>query len=226
MQKKNEHIAILSYYTESPTRNRRRGEILRQAAHLFNRISYETLTMKEIAEALEIERRTLYSYYNQKIDLIIDSYLYLTETVADTKNNQGTTASTDSNCSTREQLEKRLQLYSSQLMRMYQKYPFLRDYDAFIRTIDQSGSGMARFIEVRRNIENTHHSLYDCITEAQKSTGILQSHTESTRQSRAVEQGLRAFLIRTIERRDYADHYSLENVDQLIHILSKGLTSL
>lgn len=59
-------------YNESRTKHKQRNEILAAAYALFLEQGIETVSMRDIATACGIQRRSLYNYYSQKEDIAFD----------------------------------------------------------------------------------------------------------------------------------------------------------
>ncbi len=65
-------MEIKANYNESRFKTKQRNFILSTAYRLFVERGIENVTMQEIAQACEIERRSLYNYYNDKDQLAFD----------------------------------------------------------------------------------------------------------------------------------------------------------
>ncbi len=65
-------MEIKANYNESRFKTKQRNFILQTAYHLFVERGIENVTMLEIAQACDIERRSLYNYYNDKDQLAFD----------------------------------------------------------------------------------------------------------------------------------------------------------
>lgn len=62
---------------------RRKNEIIEAARQLFTEKGVEEVTMDEIAQRAEFTRRTLYSYFQSKLDLIVEVVLKAFSTASD-----------------------------------------------------------------------------------------------------------------------------------------------
>ena len=56
-------------------------EILKNAAYLFLQYGYKSVTMDDLAEHMGISKKTIYTYFNDKISLIRSSVWYIFEEV-------------------------------------------------------------------------------------------------------------------------------------------------
>ena len=56
-------------------------EIVKNAAYLFLQYGYKSVTMDDLAEHMGISKKTIYTYFNDKISLIRSSVWYIFEEV-------------------------------------------------------------------------------------------------------------------------------------------------
>lgn len=64
--------SILDYYSDSKTKRRTRCNILDTAEKLMSEKGINQVAMKDISEAANIDRKTLYRYYDSKEDIVVD----------------------------------------------------------------------------------------------------------------------------------------------------------
>lgn len=217
---------IVLYYDESNTRRLRRFEILARSAQCFSARGWEAPTMSEIAQLLGMERRTLYSYYNNKMDLVVDSFLQAAEFF-----------SSENPAKMRENLEKTRQLplkerlsailrsNAANLLAAHPGNQLVLSYDEFIMHLAPDSPTFKRFLLIRRKVA-THISILSGIISEGEARGEIGCATATPEELAVImEQAFRAYVLKIAQRRHYTDHYRVENLDVYIPILVHGLLS-
>lgn len=216
--------SILSYYDESRTRRLKRRQILEVGALLEYKGEMAAITMSEFADRVGLERRTLYTYYRNKADLVVDSYLHLIEDVA----TEGYKELLDRRVSqksvlTPENLSKALLDYSEMVYKLYGDFPDSRSYETILAPVPKDSETSRRFFLVRKmiasKIDFVSLVLGDYTSEEGKKRGLHQEL------GLVVEQGLRTYVIQIARREGLASHYRKENFSTYAAIIARGVLS-
>lgn len=207
---------ILAWYDESRVRRRRREEILVRAGTLFSNTEHETLTMRDIAKALELERRTLYGYYNNKLDLLVDAHLHMSERlIAQNPFVVGDDSPT--------QLEATLIGYTRYLFGVLREWRFVMEYETFLRHAEPGSTTLSRFLDIRSQIASERNTFRDMIAAGAGMSLFDLSGDSPEETALVIEQSLRAYVMRVHSRLGVAPHYSERNVERLVSLLVAGL---
>ena len=220
---------IVAEYGESRVRSRRRAQILRRAADLFCQRNHETLTMRDIATALGMERRTLYGYYNNKLDLLVDANLFLAEMVSHDLPFTGEMVSKEmvsdsrGEPAVRARLRATLHAYSQYLFSVLRERRFLMEYESFLRHAPPASETLARFLRIRSRIARQADFIEPLIEEAVSSGEMVLGDHDAHTLSLVVEQSLRAYVLRISDRERFAPHYRSEHVGIFVDTMVNGL---
>jgi len=198
--------------------------ILERVSDMFMQTGYEEKTMKEIAEELSIERRTLYSYYPGKLDLVIDAFLYSVERFTqEFWSYRDRTLQQVENLDIRNKLRILLEKHAEFLIQQHSNGGQLMEYDSFMRGVDRESENFKRFIRVRELISHRLELLNQTIREGMQEGNIHTNLGDPDSLALTMEQSLRAYVIKTNSRRGYTDHYTMENVSLFIQIMVQGV---
>jgi AcrR family transcriptional regulator len=216
--------SILSFYEESRTRRLKRRLILEVGASLEYRGEMAAITMSDFADRVGLERRTLYTYYRNKADLVVDSYLHVIEDVT-TEGYDEMLARWDSSKSvlTPENLAKALLDYSEMVYRLYGDFPDSRSYETILAPVPKDSETSKRFFHVRKMIAARTDFVSLILKDYTSEEGIAKGlHREL---GLIVEQGLRAYVVQVSLREGLASHYRKENFVTYVAILARGVLS-
>lgn len=217
-------LLIIQYYDESSIRRKRRRDLLEKVVSFFNTQGYENITMAELAERLSLNRRTLYSYYNNKSELVIDSYLFAVEILAQEHARRWRELSASiAGLSAREKFRRFLEHYGQILLESYQSGQFDLNYDAFIGPMDKGDPAYIRFFSVREQFSAKEPFLREIISDGIDSGELTPPEVSLDDYVMIIEQAFRSYMLRISKRKNYTRHYQSKNAGVFIDIMIDGM---
>ncbi len=214
---------ILNYYRESEKRSKKREQILRKCQKYFSYNSHSDASMTEIAKYLELERRTLYYYYNNKEDLVLDVYLYFSENFCRKDIEGSSKYFDDSDKSYKTKLKEYFKNYVNIYAQEQEKSVSVIDIDNFVYNLEEDSEIFTRYIDIIANIRRDYDRIVKVFEQAVEAGEIDIKYSEARSTYFMVEQVLRTYIIKRWAMRSFNDVYPLENLNKIINILIDGL---
>lgn len=215
---------LLNYYEESRTKQKGREKILKNSSEYFKNIPAEIVTMKELADYLNIERRTLYHYYNNKTDLIVDVSLYNAEKYLEwqDENNKVFLEQYESE-TTRVKLLAYFKHFMKSFISQEDHTKQVSAYDSLINSLEKDSETYKRFVGISNQLRHHSNVALDIIKEGIEA-GMIKTRGNSAEKIYAIiDQSFRAYFFKSLGRMERTDHYSIENVENYLEILVDGL---
>lgn len=215
---------VIDYYDESNIKKKRRGELLDQCNKYFHKVGLTKATMSDIAAYLQIERRTLYAYYNNITDLIVDTHLYRAEldykifdemSLELRKNLEGK--------NTREKLGTFFKFMLNGIVGHSREYPEYLDFEAYFKHLDPEGGTRERFGKITKQLLRPKSHLIEILQEGLQNDEIKELGIEAEQLAVIMNQAFRAYVNKTLVRADQTGRYNLDNLDKFITILMEGI---
>jgi AcrR family transcriptional regulator len=215
---------VVNFYDESNIKKIRRKEILEKCSEYFIESGIENVTMKEIAEYLKVERRTLYAYYNNKLDLFLDTSLYLTELFMSSHQAfEKELYERVKGLKTKEQLTLYFKKYFEEILYSNKRNHFLLNFDSFLRTIDPETDSAFRFGSVSKQMMTEEDILEKIIRDGMGSNQIRAEYRSASQIKTVLDQSFRSYLFKTIRRTPISDRYAVKNLDLFVEIMVQGV---
>lgn len=215
---------IIDYYKGSNIKSKRREDIISDSLKFFNKNGIKHATMTNLAEYLNIERKTLYLYYASIIDLIVDSYLYRTELyIQHTSFSMDNFINSNKALHVKDKLTNYFLLLKDGMMKINEEYPLFFDFDSFMQYVDKNSETYTRFNTVASNFKAWSDYLQTIIEEGAVEGLVDLNGLDSKSLATVMDQSFRAYLTKTITRCSETGRYKIENIDDFIKIIVKGI---
>ncbi len=215
---------ILSYYHESDKRSSTREYILRTCRKYFSNNNQQDACITEIAKYLELERRTLYYYYKNKEDLVLDVYLYFSEKFCekDFQYRQELFSNIEG-LSYKEVLKKYFIRYVDHYASEQEKSASVIDIDQFVYNLEEGTEEYERYMKVISEVRNGYDDIVKIFEEAILAGEFKVKIEDAQITYYMIEQVLRTYIVKRWSMRKFNDVYSIENLNKIIEILIEGL---
>lgn len=217
-------MKLLEYYNESKTRKLGRIKIMDQCCEYFSTTPVEVVTMKELAEYLKIERRTLYHYYKSKSDLLVDIFLYTNERLLEWHN-----------ASHKDLLDKLKKYPVKEKLKRYFKH-YVKEFDqesktiklsvhidTLIKSLDKNSDTYKRYITISNSLREDNNVALNIIKEGIENGEIENHGCEAEDLLAILDQSFRAYYFKTISRKQHTKQYKLKYIDKFIEIMIAGI---
>lgn len=214
---------LLDYYDESPRKRKRRTELyqmLRQILVIDKKYKY---SMSDISKELELERKTLYRYFNSTEDILVDlAYIYVVSgNIVYSNISNEIIAMKDIN--TIEKFKMIVREITDAILITQQVAQFIGYFEDIIFTMDKAMKPKIRYNSLitlyKKNNHYMANILYQMKAEGLIDIDNLEPYIET------IEQSLVAFVSRIILKKEESDRYNLENIEIYSDLIIKGLCS-
>lgn len=215
---------VIDYYDESNIKRKRRGELLEQCNKYFHQVGLTKATMSDIASYLNIERRTLYAYYNNITDLIVDTYLYRTE--VDYEIFQEMSKALSANLKgkdTREKLGTFFTFMMNGIVGHSREFPEYLDFEAYFKHLDPESGTRERFGQITTQLTGQKSQLVDILSEGIQKGVVRDLGMEADQMATVLNQSFRAYVNKTLIRADKTGRYNLDNIQKFVTIIIEGI---
>ncbi len=213
---------LYNFYGESRVKSERRRKILDEILPHVIKTGISSLTISEVADVLDIERRTLYDYYPTKDDLIVDlAYISVNEV-----NDQYMLISETLNLANIDKDSKeRLSIIMIGIAKVINEkyldlFNFTTGFDVYFHHLDHTSSAYERYSEIIIGFKTKHHYLESILTEVCSDYSIDLAVSDVVE---IFEQSFHAYLARTLIKQEKSRRYNIENIVSFIKILVNGL---
>ncbi|MCJ8313927.1 MAG: TetR/AcrR family transcriptional regulator [Saccharospirillaceae bacterium] len=210
------------FKNESRTKRSKRQILLTKAEEIFRTKGIASTSMIDIAKIAEVERRTLYNYYNNKEEMAIDIQIeYL--------RNYGATVEfkIDYNKDFPEQLEQYCDAYVRRFLNNKDYIIFITQFDYYFRHISND-ENLERFHQKMKNRNMTNNPAMEIISLICKQKNINISHDMLKKFFFTLHHCILGVAQRVIFRESVfmeEQNYSSEDILMIIPIIVKGIVA-
>lgn len=214
---------LFDFYDESPTKRARRKSILSEIHPHVLRKGIHNITLKDISAIVNIERRTLYDYYKNKDELIIDlAFITVTELNKQYMIISEMMELTNKELSSEELLKTILESIAKVIYGKYNnEFIFLNEFDLFYHALGAENETFQRYKNLITGFKLKHHYLQSCI-KRMAGEGKIKKHNEDEL-IEVLEQSFRAYLSRIIIKETESKRYKIENISLFLDLIIHGL---
>lgn len=211
---------LIDYYGESPRKNKRRFELLQQLFHHLVECRGFNDNMSQICKAINVERKTVYRYYNSKEDIIseVNYYVHIKRNYELAERIEEIIANENLNS-----IDKFIVIMNVQL-EIYTKY---RDDMAFVEfakristNLDKESETYKRYTYLMNNIEFDHYRKILLTLEADHE---LNDGINADEYSLTINQILYSFISQTYEYEHDFYSYDNANISKAIKLVAKSV---
>ncbi len=215
---------ILNYYDESTKRRNTREYILRCCRKYFSLNNQQDASITDIAKYLKIERRTLYYYYKNKDDLVLDVYLYFSEKFCEDDLTYRSNVFTKNEYSTyKDALKEYFRGYVERYAAEQEKSASIIDIDQFVYNLEDGTRSFERYMSVISEIRNGYSDVVELFEKAILANEFKVKFEDAKLTFYMIEQVLRTYIVKRWSMRKFNDVYSIDNLNRIIEILIDGL---
>lgn len=214
---------LFDFYDESPTKRARRKSILSEIHPHVLKKGIHNITLKDISSIVKIERRTLYDYYKNKDELIIDlAFITVTELNKQYMIISEMMELTNKDLPSEELLKIILDSIAKVIYGKYKnEFIFLNEFDLFYHSLGDENETFQRYKDIITGFKLKHHYLQSCIRRM-ISEGKISKYSENEL-IEVLEQSFRSYLSRIIIKETESKRYQLENISLFLNLIVHGL---
>ncbi len=213
---------LLNYYDEGSIKSKRRKVLLTQIMQYVVFDNNYDATMSDISNAISVERKTLYRYFDSIDDIVVDlAYLLVTY------NNQEYLKMSnfilkDDNVKTLDKLNVILKSVTDLMISFKSEMNFLAYFDDSFNILNDENSAKKRYRSLITGFKTNNHYLRAVIYYLDKEH-ILDKSIQEDDIIEVVEQVVNSFVSRTLKKENESYRFNVANIDILIKILEKGI---
>ncbi len=213
---------LLNYYNEGSIKSKRRKVLLSQIIKYVVFDNNYDATMSDISSAIDVERKTLYRYFDSKDDIIVDlAYLLVTY------NNQEYLKTSnfileDDSIDSYNKLRAILTAVTDLMIMFKSEMNFLAYFDDHFNILDDDNPAKKRYRSLITGFKTKNHYLRAVIYYLDNEN-ILDKSINDEDIIEVVEQVVNSFVSRTLKKENESYRFNIANIDILIKILEKGI---
>ncbi len=212
---------LLVHYDESSRKQARRKFFYDRLLEIIILEDKFNLTFSEIAKELEVERKTLYRYFDSKDEIISDiAYLCVVYINGKYLNVTKEVMGLDYDNTTRLKLIFR---DIANVMINYKKlFSFYQYFDLTLYELPLDSKASLRYRQLITEFKRQNHYLGPILVELRNEGKLVDKYTNEEL-AEIFEQAFGVFVSRTIVKMRESDRYKLENINVLIDIMLNGI---
>lgn len=213
---------LIYYYNEGDIRNKRRILLLNQIMEYVVFENHYDATMSEISVALNVERKTIYRYFDTKDDILIDlAYLLVTY------NNQkyleiSNKILNDKNVKDKDKFSCILRSVTKFMVSNRKELNFLAFFDDRFNILDEHSNPKERYRNLITGFKTKNHYLRPIILFLDREK-LLDKDLKKEDIIEVGEQLMNSFVSRTLKKEKESYRFDIKNIDIAIKILGKGI---
>lgn len=213
---------LYDYYDESRVKNERRRKILEEISPNLIKIGINNLTIKEIANEINIERRTLYDYYPTKEDLVVDcAYVCMNELSQQYMKIAETLNLANKNLDSKTRLRIIMKGIAKIINEKYDSlFNFITGFDVYYNHLDKDSNAYYRYDRVIKGFKTRNHYLKEILEEVVEDYHVSFEINELVE---IAEQSFHSYLARILVKQDNSKRYNIERIDHFIDIIVEGI---
>ena len=216
---------LINYYSESNIKSIRRKAMLKTLLPYVIKYGVEGVTLTGLSEFLNIERKTFYSYYKSKGDIIVDlAFICVAELNNEYMKIANLLAITAENESGLMQMESILLSIGKVIYKKYSdKFIFITKFDLYFHNLDVSSEPFLRYQAVIAQLKSNNHYLKHSMQRHFKNINSELPPQEIANVIEVVEQSFHAYLGRILIKEKESSRYSVENLFLFVKCILHGL---
>ncbi len=213
---------LLNYYDEGSVKIKRRKVLLKQIMQYVVFENNYDATMSDISTAIDIERKTLYRYFDSIDDIIVDlAYLLVTY------NNQeylktSNAILNDKSVDSLDKLRDILKSVTNLMISFKSELNFLAYFDDQFNILADDDLAKKRYRNLITGFKTKNHYLR-AVIHYLDNENILDTSIHPDDIIEVVEQVVNSFVSRTLKKENESYRFNVANIDVLIKILEKGI---
>lgn len=212
--------AIALRYNESKTRTKTRTKILAVAYGQFIKESINNVTMMRLSEVIEIDRKTLYRYYENKEELVVDVVLAIMENF---KHLIGLTEFGEVNGITKLSIFLKM-LYKKGILAHKEIFLFLTQFDMHLYEQADDSKAVKRYNE---SIESLgFNQVIEGILREGIADGSIVCEKAIDTEAKILVESIVAVAMRFYLLNKNRNILSIESAERLIELLVKGYSKI
>lgn len=213
---------LSEYYDESRVKSERRKKILEDVVpHLISG-GINSITIKDVASEINIERRTLYDYYPTKEDLVVDTaYVCINDLSEQYMKIAETLNLANGNLDSKRRLRIIMKGIAKVINEKYSElFNFITGFDVYYHHLDRDSNAYYRYAEVIKGFKTRNHYLKEVIEDVVKEYKVSFEVDELVE---IVEQSFHSYLSRILVKQENSKRYDIERIDHFIDIIVEGV---
>lgn len=213
---------LVDYYQEGPRKQARRKEFYNQLIEeLIINNNYQ-LNFSELCKLLNVERKSLYRYFQTKDDMLVDiaylAVIYVNEKYLIVANEIYNLEQYDSET----KLKLTLRDIANTIIYYRELAPFFQYFDDRLSELPEDSSAKNRYRELMTAYKIRHHYLIPILDDL-RAEGKLIDKYDNCQIAEIFEQTYAVFVSRTVTKLNESDRYSYNNINILIDIFLNGI---
>lgn len=213
---------LYDYYDESRVKSERRKKILDDVIpHIINK-GINSLTIKDIAHEINIERRTLYDYYPTKEDLVVDAAFVCMNELSDQYMKIAETLNlANSNLDSKRRLRIIMKGIAKVINEKYDNlFNFITGFDVYYNHLDRDSNAYYRYANVITGFKTRNHYLKPILDSVVSEYNVSFGVEELVE---IIEQSFHSYLSRILVKKENSDRYDIDRIDNFIDIIVEGV---
>lgn len=212
---------LLAYYDESNRKQERRKYFYDRLLEIIILEDKYNLTFSELAKELDVERKTLYRYFDSKDEIIADvAYLCVVYINGKYLNVAKEIMQLDYDNTTR--LKLIFRDIANVMINYKQLFSFYQYFDLTLYELPLDSKASLRYRNLITDFKRQHHYLGPILTELRNEGKLIDKYSNEEL-AEIFEQAFGVFVSRTIVKMRESDRYKLENINILIDIMLNGI---
>lgn len=212
---------LLDYHGDGPRKRERRKLFYEQLLDLLVIHGKYTMSYADICKELKTERKSVYRYFENKDDIIID-IAYLTVVYI---NKKYIAIASEINTLDYDSITKLKLIFRdvANLVIYYKElFEFFQYFDNVIYHLNSNNKTKIRYSTLMTEFKNNNHYLTPILEELRREGKITDKYSNS-KLSDVFEQTFGAFVGRTIINLEESERYNLDNINMVIDIMLNGI---
>ncbi len=213
---------LYEYYDESRVKSERRKKILNEITpHIIN-TGITSLTIKDISDNINIERRTLYDYYPTKEDLVVDcAYVCINELSEQYMKIAETLNLANGNLDSKKRLRIIMKGIAKVINEKYDDlFNFITGFDVYYHHLDKDSNAYYRYEQLIQGFKTRNHYLKEILNDVVTEYNVTFDVSELVE---IVEQSFHSYLSRILVKQDSSKRYDIDRIDHFIDIIVEGV---
>ncbi len=213
---------LFDYYDESRVKTERREKIVSDVIPHLVANGISSLTIKDIANEIQIERRTLYDYYPTKEDLVVDvAYICMNELSEQYMKIAETLNLANNNLEAKARLRIIMKGIAKVINEKYDDlFNFITGFDVYYNHLDRDSNAYYRYAQVIKGFKTKNHYLKSILEEIASEYNIS---FETEELIDIVEQSFHSYLSRILVKQENSNRYDIERIEYFIDIIVEGV---
>lgn len=215
-------IELLKYYGESETKKHRRIKLLKLIMEYIVFEQNYNATMSNISAAINVERKSIYRYFESRDDILVDlAYILVTSNNLEyLKVSKQILNDKKVPCS--EKFSAVLKAVTDVMKQRRKELTFLAYFDDQFNIMSEDSPAKERYRKLITGFKTKNHYLRDVILFLDQKK-LLDQEIEKEYIIEIVEQMINSFVSRTLKKEKESYRFQVENIDIAIRILEKGV---